>query len=187
MDQEISQKTKQQLDKVLEILRTDLGTIRSGRATPALVENLVVTVYGGSAKMKILELATVGTTDAQTLVITPFDQSIINEVYKGIQDANTGLSPVVDGQIIRITIPPLSEERRQELIKLMKHKLENGKIMVRQIRHEMMDDIKKKQDSKEISEDDVTRLEKEVQRIVDDTTETIDSYGSQKEAELLQI
>lgn len=187
MDQEITQKTKQQLEKVLEVLKVDLGTIRSGRAAPSLVENLVISVYGGTTKMKVLELATVGTTDAQTLVLTPFDQSIINEIQKGIQDANTGLTPVVDGQVVRIAIPQLSEERRNELIKLMKHKLENGKIMVRQIRHEEMSDIKKKLENKEISEDDLTRLEKEVQRIVDETIETVERYGKQKEDELMSI
>ncbi len=187
MDQEVTSRTKQKIEKVLEVLRTDLGTIRSSRATPALVENLVIPVYGGSTKMRVVELATIASSDAQTLVLTPFDQSIINEIQKGIQDASTGLTPVVDGQIVRITMPQLSEERRQELIKLMKHKLENGRIMVRQVRHEEMSEIKKLVDAKEISEDDQHRLEKEVQKAVDEATEMIEHYGKQKEEELLSI
>jgi ribosome recycling factor len=178
------QDLQHQIQKILDIMRTDLGTIRTGRATPSLVENVVVSAYGGSAKLKIMELATVGALDPQTLVITPFDASIINEIAKGIQDANIGMNPSVDSQVIRISIPPLSQERREELIKLMKHKLENGRIMVRQARHEAMEEIKKQED---LSEDDVERQEKEVQKIIDDMMSSIDAMGQQKEAELLQI
>ncbi len=179
--------TKQQMGKVLEVLRTDLSTVRTGRATPSLVDHIIVSVYGGSARMKVLELATVAVSDPQTLVITPFDNSIIGEIQKGIQDANIGLNPGTDGQLIRIAIPPLSEERRQQLIHLMKQKLENGKIMVRQVRHESMTNIKKQYSDKTISEDDMKRLEKDAQRITDETISDIDSLGKKKEEELLQI
>lgn len=179
--------TKDKMGKVMEVLRGDLGTVRTGRAAPSLVEHLTIRVYGGSAKMKVMELATIGTTDAHTLVITPFDHSIINEIQKGIQEANVGLSPVIDGQIIRISIPPLSEERRGQLINLMKQKLENGRIMVRQVRQEGMHEIKKQYNDKTISEDDMMRLEKEVQKLTDDTISEIDSLGKRKEEELLQI
>lgn len=184
MDSQIVSDLKGQIQKILEILKIDLGTIRTGRATPALVENLTVSVYGGSAKMRIMELATIGTLDSQTIVITPFDQSIINEIQKGIQEANTGLTPVVDSGVVRISIQPLSQERREELIKLMKHKLENGRIMVRQARHEAMTSIKKLED---ISQDEQERLEKETQKIIDETMSAIDALGSQKEHELTQI
>ena len=185
--QDFTSELKQKIQKILDILKQDLGTLRTGRASASLVENIVIDAYQGSAKLKIMELATIGATDPQTLVITPFDHSVIQEIEKGIVSANIGLSPVVDGQIIRITIPPLSEERRQELIKGMKHKLENGRIMVRQARHDAMEEIKKAHTDKEISDDDKGRHEKEVQKIVDDTMETIDSMGSQKESELLQV
>jgi ribosome recycling factor len=184
MNNEILQSLTDQIQKVMDILKTDLGTIRTGRATPALVESLTIAVYGGSAKMRIMELATIGTLDAQTIVITPFDQSIINEVQKGIQDANTGLNPVVDNGVVRITIQPLSQERREELIKLMHHKLENGRVMTRQARHDAMDHVKKLEG---ISEDETERLEKEVQKTIDSTMSTIDGMGKQKEDELLQI
>lgn len=176
--------TKQKIDKVLDILKGDLDTIRTGRAAPSLVENIIISAYAGSAKLKVMELATVGVMDAQTLVITPFDPSIINEIQKGIEASNAGFTPSVDGNLIRISIPPLSQERREELIKAMRQKLENGKIMVRQVRHEAMEDIKKEYEGRE---DDISRLEKEVQKVVDDTASTIENWGKQKEQELLQI
>ena len=185
MDQPITNAIHQRIQKILEVLKTDLGTIRTGRAMPALVENVVVSVYGGSAKMRVMEVGTVGAQDSQTLLITPFDASIIGEIQKGIQEANTGLNPVVDGHVIRISIQPLSQERREELIKLMRQKLENGRVMVRQARHEAMTDVKKQES--DLSEDEVVRLEKEIQKIVDEAMSTIDRYGKQKEDELLQI
>lgn len=176
--------TKKRIDKVLEVIKGDLATLRTGRATPLLIENLVLSVYGGSTRLKVMELATVGVSDARTLVITPFDPSIIQEIQKGIQEANIGFTPVIDGHIIRISIPQLSQERREELIKAMHHKLENGKIMVRQARHEAMIEIKKEFEGRE---DDIKRLEKEVQKLVDETMEIIEEFGRQKEKELLQI
>jgi ribosome recycling factor len=183
MDTQVAN-TKQKINKVLDVIRGDLATIRTGRAAPSLVENIVVSVYGGSARLKILELATVGVSDLHSLVLTPFDPSIIHEIQKGIEAANTGLTPIVDGQVIRINIPALSQERREELIKAMRQKLENGKIMVRQVRHEAMLEVKKEFEGRE---DDIKRLEKEVQRVVDETMEQIDDFGEQKEKELLQI
>lgn len=180
----LAQETKKKIDKVLDILKGDLSTIRTGRATPSLVESIVINAYAGTAKLKVMELATIGSIDAKTLVITPFDPSIINEIQKGIEAANAGFTPIVDGPLIRISIPPLSQERREELIKAMKHKLENGKIMVRQVRHEGIEQVKKDFEGRE---DDIKRLEKEIQRIVDETIETIDDYGRQKEQELMQI
>lgn len=179
--------TKQKMGKVLDVLRNDLATVRTGRAAPSLVENIMVSVYGGSARLKILELATISATDPQTLTITPFDGSIIGEINKGILEANTGLTPVIDGPLIRISIPPLSEDRRQQLIHLMRQKLENGRIMVRQVRQTAMSDIKKRFTDKVISEDDMTRLEKEVQKTTDELTETIEALGKHKEQELLQL
>lgn len=177
----------QKMQKVLEVLMNDLATVRTGRATPALIENVVVSVYNGTTKLKIKELATISVSDPKTLVITPFDHSILPELQKGILEANIRLTPTNDGNVIRIVIPPLSEERRNELIHLMKQKLENGKIMVRQVRHEAMNTIKKQFTDKKISKDDSTHLEKEIQKATDDIMSTIDAMGERKEQELLQI
>lgn len=184
MDQ---QELQQKIDKVIEILKQDMGTIRTGRATPALVENIFINAYGGTAKLRVMELATIGASDSQTLVITPFDHTTIHEIEKGIQEANVGLNPVVDGQILRISLPALSTERREELIKSVKHKLENGRVMIRQVRHDGMAMVKKLHDSKDISDDEKERLEKDVQKMIDDTMSLIDAMGKHKETELLQI
>jgi ribosome recycling factor len=180
----VASTTKEKLQKVLDVLKDDLATIRTGRAAPALVENIVVTAYGGSTKLKVMELATIAALDNQTLVITPYDASVTNDLQKGIEAASAGLNPIIDGNVLRISIPPLSQERREELIKAMRHKLENGKVMIRQVRHEMIEDMKKDYEGRE---DDIKRLEKEIQRLVDETSETIDEWGKKKEEELLQI
>lgn len=183
MDQQVQHDLRQQINKVLDVIKGDLATVRTGKASPVLVENIVVNVYGGTTRLKIMELATVGVVGSSTLVITPFDKSIIEEIRKGIQEANVGMNPSVDGQVIRINLPPLSQERRQELTKLMNHKIENGRIMIRQVRHKTMEDLKKK----DLPEDDEKRLEKEVQKIVDESIEQLEEMGKQKEEELMQI
>jgi ribosome recycling factor len=187
MNPYILEKTKQQLHKILEIINTDLGTIRVGRATRALVDNVIVSVYGNTTRLKVLELATISALDTQTLVITPFDVSIINEMLKGLEVANLGLTPVIDGHVIRISIPPLSQERRQELIKLMHHKIENGKIMVRQARQEAMKDAEKLKEDDGLSDDELERIDKEIQKQVDELNAKIESMGKQKEADLMQM
>lgn len=176
--------TKQKMQKVLDLLRNDLATIRTGRAAPSLVENIVVSAYSGSAKLKIMELATVVASDSQTLVLTPFDHSVLEDIQKGIMDANIGINPSNDGQVIRISIPPLSQERREQLIHLMKQKLENGRIMIRQSRQEAMHEVKK---GEELSEDEQKRYEKDIQKLTDETMEQVDLLGKQKEQELIQI
>ncbi|MBI2195491.1 MAG: ribosome recycling factor [Candidatus Levybacteria bacterium] len=186
MDSVVS-KAREKMQKILEVLRSDLSTVRTGRAAPSLVENIVVSAYGGSARLKVMELATITCPDSQTLAVTPFDGSIIGEIQKGIIESGSGLNPVIDGQLIRIAVPMLSEERRQELIKLMKQKLENGRIMVRQARHEAMEEVKKQHNEKTIGEDDMVRLEKEIQKATDDTMLKIDEMGKRKEEELMQI
>ncbi len=178
------QETSQSMDKAISFLQQDLATVRTGRATPSLVEGLVISVYGGSTKMKLMELATTVASDAQTLMITPFDPSILDEIQKGIMEANTGLTPSSDGHVLRIAIPALSEERRQELVKLMHQKLENARIMVRQARQDGLQDVKKNED---LSEDDVKRLEKDIQRLTDEHIATIDGLGKAKESELMQL
>lgn len=176
--------TSQNMQKVLEVIKSDLSTVRTGRAAPSLVENIQVSAYGGTTKLRILELAHITSSDPQTIVITPFDPTIIGEIQKGIMEASLGLNPVIDGPIIRISIPPLSEERRKELIHLVNQKLEGGKIQIRQARHDALSEIKK---NKDLSEDEISRIEKEIQKLTDDTILEIDSLGKRKEEELLQI
>ena len=170
---------------VLGFYKNAITNIRTGRATPAMIEDVVVDAYG--QKMHIKELATITAPEPRSLTIQPWDKGVLEAISGAIRKSEIGLNPVVDGQLVRISVPSLSEERRQELIKLMKHKLENGRVMVRQSRHEAMSDIKKWHADKEISDDDLVRMEKEVQRAIDETMEMIDAMGKKKEDELLQI
>lgn len=178
---------RDKMRKAIEVTSQDLSTIRSGRATPALVEHVVISAYGGSQRLKVMELATITTLDSRTLVIAPYDPSIIGEIEKGIQEANIGLTPVVDGEVVRISIPALTEERRNEYIKLAKVKLEAGKIMVRQIRQDAMHVLKKEEGDKVISEDQRKLGEKKIQELTDEMIAEIDSIGARKEAELMQV
>ena len=185
--EELLEKIRDGMRKATEVIRNDISTIRSGRATPLLVSHLVVTVYGGSQRLKMEELATITTQDAKTLVVAPFDPSIIGEIEKGILEANTGLTPVVDGDILRISIPALSEERRKEFVKLLKAKIEAGRVMVRQVRHEGMKDVKKLLDDKTITEDQKKHADKKIQEFTDETVAEVDSLGEKKETELLAV
>lgn len=179
--------TRDRMKKAIEVTRTDISSIRSGRATPALVEHIVVAVYGDTQHLKIMELATITTSDSKTIVITPYDPSIITEIEKGIAGANVGLNPIVDGEILRISIPPLSEERRQEYIKLAKVKLEAGKVMVRQVRHDAMKELDGALASKDLGEDEKKSGEKKVQELTDEMIAELENMEEKKEAELMQV
>ena len=186
MDNVVSE-MRARMQKALLVLQEDISTIRTGRAMPSLVENVVVNVYGGAQRLRIKELATISASDPQTLVLQPFDPSIAAEIQKGIMEANIGLTPSSDGNIIRISIPPLSEERRRDLIKLMKQKLENGRITIRQIRQDARNIVRKKHNDKEISEEQMYRLDQDIQKITDEIMAPVDEMGRKKEAELMQI
>lgn len=183
MDQ-LVQETKQNMQKALEVLNQDFGTVRSGKANPSMVENIMIEAYEGT-HLRIMELATVSAQDAHTLIVSPYDKSVMGKIQRGIEDANLGISPAAAGEVIRIVLPPLTEERRKEFVKLISQKAEQGKVMIRQIRHESMSDIKKQEDS--LSEDEVERLEKEVQKLTDEYIGKIDSMKVEKEKELMQI
>ncbi len=175
------------MEKALEILRTEVSSIRTGRATSALIENIVCPVYGGTQKLKVVELGTITAPDPNTLAITPWDASIIGEIRQGIQGANVGLTPIIDGAVIRIAVPALTQERREEYIKLLHRHLENGRIMIRQIRHDKMVEIKRAFDEKELPEDDHFRLEEDLQKITDEFMEKIEDLGNKKEEELRAV
>lgn len=178
---------RSRMQKALLVLQEDLSTVRTGRAMPSLVENVVVSVYTGAQRLRIKELATISASDPQTLVLQPFDPSIAGEIQKGIMEANVGLTPSSDGNVIRISIPPLSQERRVELIKLMKQKLENGRIAIRQIRQDARNIVRKQHNDKEISEEQMFRTDEEIQKITDQIMLPVDEMGRKKEAELMQI
>jgi ribosome recycling factor len=178
---------RSKMQQVLDLITSDIGSIRTGRATPSLVEGLVVAVYGGTQKLKIVELASIISSDPQTLTIDPWDKSIIGEIRQGILAANVGMNPMIDGEIIRISFPPLTTEDREKYVKLLSTKLESGRIMIRQVRAEGMHEIKKKFEVKELSEDEKFGQEKRLQEITDEFIGKIDATGEKKKQELLQI
>ncbi|KKR49346.1 MAG: Ribosome-recycling factor [Microgenomates group bacterium GW2011_GWC1_41_8] len=181
------QNAQKQMSQAITILREDLGTIRAGRASAALIEHVRIKVYGGSTELSLTELATISSSDAKTMVVSPFDQSIIDEIERGLTQANLGLTVSQDGQIIRVLVPPMTEERRQEFIKLAKTKTEGVHVMIRQARQEAMNQIKNKEQQSEISEDEKFRFEKEVQKITDEKTKEADDILNRKVNELVTL
>ncbi len=187
MDEQFLAKFSSKMLQAVDFLRQDLASIRTGRASSLLVENIVLPVYQGTQKMKLKELATITVVDARTLVISPYDVSILEEIVKGLLALNLGFNPITAGKVIRIIIPPLTQERREEFLKLARSKAEGGRIMIRQARHEAMNHLKKQQEAGQLTEDDRKRLEKEVQKITDQMVEQINSLLQRKEEELTTL
>jgi ribosome recycling factor len=178
---------RSRMTQVLNLVTSDLGSLRTGKATPALIDDLTVSVYGGQQKLKVKELASVSTPDHQTLIIDPWDKSIIGEIRQGILSANIGMNPAIDGQLIRISLPPMTTEDREKYTKLLGAKLESGRVMIRQIRQDGMHDIKRAYEAKEFSEDEKFAQEKKLQEITDEFVEKINDLGEKKKNDLLQI
>lgn len=187
MDQDILSQVKEKMMKAIHVLQEDLGTIRTGRASPALVENVVVSSYENTQHLMVKEMATITTDGPRMIIISPFDPSIIKDIEKGINAANLGLNAYIDGHVVRISIPQLTAERREEYIKLAHTKLEGGRVMIRQVRHEVMTDLKHKFEAKDLSEDDKKRLEKEIQLLTDEMMGEIEVLREKKEGELREI
>lgn len=178
---------RDRMTQVLNLIASDMSSIRTGRANSALVEGIEVMVYGGTQRMKILELASINIPDPQMIIIDPWDKSIIGEIRQGILAANVGLNPSIDGEVLRIVLAPMTTEDREKYVKLLSVKLENGRVMVRQIRGDAMHEIKTKFESKEITEDEKFAAEKSLQEITDEFVGKIDAAGETKKKELLQI
>ena len=153
---------RSKMQQVIDLVATDISAIRTGRATPALVESLTVNVYGGTQKLKVNEVGTISAPDTQNLIIDPWDKSIIGEIRQGILAANIGMNPNIDGEIIRISFPPLTTEDREKYVKLLSQKLESGKVMIRQIRGDGMHEIKKAFEEKTLTEDEQFAQEKKL-------------------------
>ncbi len=171
--------------KAVEFVKAEFGGVRTGKASPDLVNNLVVDAYG--SKMKLKEVAAVTTPDARLVVIQPWDAGTVDAVRKAIEESKLGISPLVDGKLIRLPIPPLSEERRQDLVKSIKKMAEEGRVALRGVRRHALDEAKKLQKDGKITEDDLKDAEKEVQKITDQYNGEIDTQLATKEAELLRV
>jgi ribosome recycling factor len=173
------------MSKCVDATRSDFASIRTGRATPALLDRLHVEAYGQSVPLK--QVAGVSTPDTRSLVITAYDKSVVSEIKKGIEKSDLGLTPNVDGSTIRLTIPPLNEERRKDLAKVLKKKAEDGKIAVRNVRHHAHDDIKNQLKKHEITEDDNKRMLKTLDDLTARFVKDIDALVVAKEKEIMEV
>ncbi len=169
----------------LKVFRADLATIRTGHATPALVEHIKVEYAGVPTPLN--QLAGISAPEAGLLVIQPWDKSCIGNIEKAILKSELGINPSNDGNIIRISIPPLSEERRQEMIKIVHRKMEERRVAIRSLRHEAMNEFKKMEKDKEISQDEHKRAQDQLQSITDVFMDEIEKVGKDKEQELLEV
>jgi len=169
----------------IKMFRADLATIRTGHASPALVEHLKVDYAGVPTPLN--QVAGISAPEASLLVIQPWDKSCINDIIKSIQKSELGLNPNSDGTIIRIAIPPLSEERRQELIKVVHRHAEERRIAIRNLRHEALNELKTMEKDKDISQDDLRRAQDQLQKLTDSFILEVDKFSKSKEQELFQI
>ncbi len=178
---------KQQSKKVIEALKDDLKSIRTGRATPSLVENLIVETYGGQTKLRLLELATIVTDGPSALSISPFDPSVLSDIEKAILKSPLGISPAVQGNKITIHIPALSEEQRDRFIKVANQKVEERKGIIRNLRDNARKTIKTAFEKKEITEDDRFRQEKEIDLASQKFMEELEAHKKRKEEEIREV
>lgn len=181
----VLQEPNQKIEFAIEHFKMELSAIRAGRANPSLIENIPVDAYG--AKMKLVEVGTISSPQPSLLTVQVWDVSLIQNVIKAIQESNLGLNPSNEGNLVRLPIPPLTEERRQEFVKLVHQKIEETKVVIRQIRQDVRQVWDKQKDASEISEDELFRREKLLQELIDKHTTQIDELGKKKEEELMEI
>lgn len=175
----------EKIESALHHFKVDLAGIRAGRANPSLIENIPVEAYGG--KMKLNELGNISAPQPTLLTVQVWDASILDKVIKAIQEANLGLNPGSEGTLIRLPIPPLTAERREEFIKLLHQKIEQARVEIRQIRHDFRNTWKEKQETGEFGEDEFFRRERLLQELVDKKILEAETLGKAKEEELTQI
>ena len=177
--------SKNKMKSAINALEEDLTSIRTGRANPALVEKLPVDYYGSPTPLQ--QLASIGVPEPRQLLIRPFDPSTLKDVERAILTSDLGLTPNSDGKAIRLNLPPLTGERRQELVKIVKNRVEEARVAVRNIRRDSIKDLREFENEKLISEDDLKRGEAEVQKITDDFISDINQVGERKETEIMEV
>jgi len=175
----------EKMDKAISVLKDELAGVRTGRATPALLQRVVVDYYG--TPVPIQQLASFSVPEPRTLMISPFDRNAIAAMEKSIMSSDLGITPSNDGTVIRLSFPPLTEERRKELIKLVHHRGEEGRVAVRNIRRHSKEELEKLEREGGISEDDLVRSVKELQKLTDKHISDIDDVVAHKDAELKEI
>ena len=176
---------ERRMQKAVEILKQDLSSIRTGRASAALVERITVDYYG--APTPINQVATISVPEARLLVIQPWDRKLLIDIEKAIQKSDLGINPNNDGQVIRLAIPPLNEERRREMVKTLHKKLDEHKVAIRNIRRDTHDKLRDREKKKEISEDELKRSEDRLKKLTDRFTDEMEKVGKTKEMEVLEV
>lgn len=176
---------EEKMIKTEQVIQHEFAGVRTSKASPALVENIVVEAYG--AQMRVRELASITTPEPRMIVIQPFDPTTVTAIEKAIQKSNLGINPAVQGKIIRIILPELSQERRLELDKLVKKMAEDGRVAIRNVRREALEHLKKILKEHKISEDDFETYEKDLQKLTDDYIKKIDEHLAKKEKEIMTV
>ncbi len=183
--QAVLDEMEEKMMKTLEFVHQEFATVRTGKASTALVENIQVEAYG--AHMRLRELAGISTPEARLIVVQPWDATVVQAVAKAIQSSGVGITPIVDGKVIRIPIPELDKERRLQLDKAVKKLAEDGRVAIRNERRHGMDAVKKLQKDGKITEDELKHSEKEIQNKTDEYTKEIDTVLAHKEKEILSV
>lgn len=181
------EKFLEHIENIKEFLSEELSKLRVGRATPSLVEDILVEAYPGSAAMPLKELSSITTPDAQSVVVIPWDKSVIKQVEAGIRESGKGLNPVNEGEQIRVPVPPLTEDRRKEMVKDISKIVEQAKIRVRTLRKDAIKSVEEMEENGVISEDDMFREKKEIESDVAGINETLEKMGKEKEVEVMQV
>lgn len=173
------------MGKAVEILQRDLGTLRTGRATPALLENLTVDYYGSPTPLN--QIATISAPEARLLMIQPWDKQALRDIEKSLLKSEMGFNPSNDGNIIRVPVAPLTQERRKEMVKVLKRKIEDGKVAVRNVRRDALEHLRSMEKNKLVSQDDNRRAQDTLQKTTDANIAQIDQVSGAKEAEIMQV
>lgn len=185
MDQEHLREVEEHMRKSLDVLRRELSVLRTGRANPSIVEHLMVEYYGSPTPLQ--HVASISAPDPRQILIQPFDRTIVGAVEKAIRQSDLGFNPTNDGNLVRIIIPQLTEERRRDLVKVVHKRVEEAKISIRNVRRDANDHLRKLKKDKELSEDEEKRAQEQLQRLTDRTVQESDVIGQAKETEMLEV
>ncbi len=183
--EQVLEEVDARMDRTLDAFRRDLSQLRTGRATPALIENLMVDYYGSATPLK--QIASISAPDARAIMVQPWDKGALREIERSLQRSEMGFNPSNDGSTITVPIPPLTNERRQEMVKLLRKKAEDGKVSLRNVRRDGLETLRKMEKDKTLSQDQNRRAQEQLQKVIDDHAKQIDETTSAKEAEILQV
>lgn len=173
------------MDRAIDALKRELSALRTGRATPSLIENIKVDYYGVPTPLN--QIASISAPDARAIMVQPWDKAAMKEIEKSLLMSDMGFNPSNDGTNITVPVPPLNTERRQDLVKVLKRKIEDGKVSIRNVRRDGQDRLRKMEKDKDISQDQSRRAQDQLQKATDGHTQTVDQVGAAKEAEILQV